>query len=251
MDRVTVQRAAELMAAARSGLALTGAGVSAESGIPTFRGEGGLWKKFDPVKVSSIEYFLADPSAYWSASRERGGIALAASPNPGHAALAELEAAGRLAAIVTQNTDGLHQASGSKRVVELHGSGRTVQCLDCGCREPRSEVQARLDFEMPPRCRSCGGILLKPTVVLFGEAMPQAAVQEAMALARGADVMLVVGTSLVVYPAADVPLVAVRSGARMIVVNAEPTPFDDLAEVVIHGRSGEVLPEIARLISAG
>jgi len=248
---MTVRRAAELLGAARNGLALTGAGVSAESGIPTFRGEGGLWKRFDPVKVASIDYFLADPSAYWSASKERGRVALGASPNPGHAALAELETAGRLAAIVTQNTDGLHQDSGSRRVIELHGSGRTVQCLDCGFREPRSEVQARLEVEMPPRCRSCGGTLLKPTVVLFGEAMPQAAVQEALALARAADVMLVVGTSLVVYPAAEIPLVAARSGARMIVVNAEPTPFDDLAEVVIHGRSGEVLPEIARLIVDG
>lgn len=245
---MTVQRAAELLASASSGLALTGAGVSAESGIPTFRGEGGLWKKFDPVKVASIDYFLADPSAYWSVSRDRGRIALAARPNPGHEALAALEAAGHLAAIVTQNTDGLHQDSGSKRVIEVHGSGRTVQCLDCGFREPRFEVQARLEVEMPPRCRSCGGIFLKPTVVLFGEPMPQPAVREAFALARDADVMLVVGSSLVVYPAAEIPLTAVRAGARMIVVNAEPTPFDDLAEVVIRGRSGELLPEIVRLI---
>jgi NAD-dependent deacetylase len=245
---MTARRAADLLATSANGLALTGAGVSAESGIPTFRGEGGLWKKFDPVKVASIDYFLADPGAYWTASRERGRVALAARPNAGHTALAELEAAGHLAAIVTQNTDGLHQDSGSRRVIELHGSGRTVQCLDCGFREPRSEVQGRLEVEMPPRCRSCGGTLLKPTVVLFGEPMPQAAVLDAFALARKADVMLVVGSSLVVYPAAEIPLVAVRAGARMIVVNAEPTPFDDLAEVVIHGRSGDVLPEIVRLI---
>lgn len=245
---MTVRHAADLLAAARRGLALTGAGVSAESGIPTFRGEGGLWKKFDPVKVASIDYFLADPGAYWTVSRDRGRIALAARPNPGHEALAALEAAGHLAAIVTQNTDGLHQDSGSKRVIEVYGSGRTVQCLDCGFREPRLEVQARLEVEMPPRCRSCGGIFLKPTVVLFGEPMPQPAVIEAFALARDADVMLVVGSSLVVYPAAEIPLTAVRAGARMIVVNAEPTPFDDLAEVVIHGRSGELLPEIVRLI---
>src|SRR5579859_1529586 len=165
---MTVRRAADLLAGATGGLALTGAGVSAESGIPTFRGEGGLWKKFDPVKVASIDYFLADPSAYWSATRERGRIALAATPNPGHRALAELEVAGHLAAIVTQNTDGLHQDSGSRRVIELHGSGRTVQCLDCGTREPRSEVQARLEVEMPPRCPACSGTFLKPTVILFG-----------------------------------------------------------------------------------
>lgn len=247
---MTVERAAELLAAAQHAIAMTGAGVSAESGIPTFRGEGGLWTKYDPVKVSSIDSFMADPASYWEVSRERGRVALAARPNPGHLALAAMEAIGRLVAVVTQNTDGLHQDAGSRRVIELHGSGRTVQCLDCGRREPRSEVQARLDVEMPPRCRNCGSIFLKPTVVLFGEPMPVAAVQEAFALAGQADVVLVAGSSLVVYPAAEVPLVAVRAGARMIVVNAEPTPFDRLAEVVIHGRSGEVLPQIADLIDA-
>lgn len=245
-----IERAAELLSSARGAVALTGAGVSAESGIPTFRGEGGLWTKYDPVKVSSIDSFLADPESYWKVSRERGRVALAAKPNPGHVALAELEASGRLQAIVTQNTDGLHQDAGSKRVIELHGSGRNVECLDCGSREARSEVQARLDVEMPPHCRLCGGTRLKPTVVLFGEPMPVAAVREAFELARNADVMLVVGSSLVVYPAAEVPLVALRSGARLIVVNAEPTPFDRFAQVVIHGRSGEVLPRIAALIGA-
>ena len=247
---MTLARAAELVAAAQSGLAFTGAGVSAESGIPTFRGEGGLWTRYDPVKVASIDYFMADPSAYWKVARERGRVALVARPNPAHRALATLEKRGRLAAVVTQNTDGLHQVSGSRRVIELHGSGKSVQCLDCGAREPRSEVQARLDEEMPPRCKVCGGAFLKPTVVLFGEPVPYAAVQEAYALAREADVVLVVGSSLVVYPAADIPFTAARSGARLIVVNVEPTRFDELAEVVIHGRAGEVLPELLRLIDA-
>jgi NAD-dependent deacetylase len=245
---MTVQRAAELLSAARAGLAMTGAGVSAESGIPTFRGEGGLWTKYDPVKVASIDAFLDDPAAYWRVSKERSAIALAARPNPGHYALATLEAAGLLTAIVTQNTDGLHQDSGSRRVIEVHGSSRTVQCLDCGAREPRVDVQARLDVEMPPRCRVCGGTFLKPTVVLFGEPMPVQAIQEAFALARSADVMLVVGSSLVVHPAADIPLTAVRSGATLIIVNAEPTPLDSLAKVVIHGRSGEVLPELVNFL---
>lgn len=243
-----VHQAAEILSSARRGLALTGAGISAESGIPTFRGEGGLWKQYDPVKVASIEYFMADPSAYWKVSKDRGGVALAARPNPGHHALAALEATGHVAAVVTQNTDGLHQEAGSRNVIEIHGSSRTVQCLDCGNRESRADVQARLHVEMPPRCKLCGGTFLKPTVVLFGESMPQAAVTKAFALAREADVVLVVGSSLVVYPAADIPLVALRSGARMIVINAEPTPFDELAEIVIHGRSGEVLPEIVALI---
>ena len=239
-----------MLSATHSAVTLTGAGVSAESGIPTFRGEGGLWTKYDPVKVSSIGSFLADPTSYWQVSRERGRVALAARPNPGHEALASLEAAGHLAAVVTQNTDGLHQVAGSKRVIELHGSGRAVECLDCGNREGRGDVQARLDVEMPPRCPRCGGSLLKPTVVLFGEAMPARAVDEAFGLARAADVILVAGSSLVVYPAAEIPLVALRAGARLIVVNAEPTPYDRLAEVVIHGRSGEVLPAIAALTGA-
>jgi NAD-dependent protein deacetylase/lipoamidase len=246
---LTVHRAAELLSAARNGLALTGAGVSAESGIPTFRGEGGLWTRYDPVKVASIDAFMQDPAAYWRVSKERGAIALAARPNAGHYALAALEAAGVLSAVVTQNTDGLHQDSGSKHVIEVHGSGRTVQCLDCATREQRSEVQARLAVEMPPRCRMCGGTFLKPTVVLFGEPMPVPALQEAFALASKADVMIVVGSSLAVHPAADIPVAAVRSGASLIVINAEPTPLDRLAEVVIHGRSGEVLPEIVTLVN--
>src|ERR1700686_5434269 len=244
---MSLERARELLSAARRGLALTGAGVSAESGIPTFRGEGGLWTQYDPIKVASIDYFMADPSAYWKVSKDRGRVALAAHPNPGHRALAALEAAGHLAAVVTQNTDGLHQEAGSRRVIEVHGSSRTVQCLDCGNREARTDVQSRLEVEMPPRCKVCEGSLLKPTVVLFGEAMPAAAVQEAFTLARNADVMLVVGSSLLVYPAADIPLMALRSGAPMIIINAEPTPFDELAEVVIHGKSGEVLPELVAL----
>ena len=245
---MTIQRAAELIGGARRGLALTGAGVSAESGIPTFRGAGGLWTRYDPVKVASIEYFMADPSAYWSVSKDRGRVALAARPNPGHHALAALEISGRLVAVVTQNTDGLHQASGSRTVIEVHGSSGTVQCLDCGNREPRGDVQARLDVEMPPRCRVCGGTFLTPTVVLFGEPMPQAAIRQAFNSPCSIRESRRVGSSLVVYPAADIPLVAARSGARLIVINAEPTPFDELAAVVIRGKSGEVLPQIVELI---
>src|SRR5712691_12735593 len=247
---MSLERAAELLFGTTNVVALTGAGVSAESGIPTFRGSGGLWSQYDPVKVASLDNFLRDPSAYWTVSKERGPAVLAARPNPGHHALAGLEKAGHLVALVTQNTDGLHQDAGSRRVIELHGSGRTVQCLDCGARERSEEHTSELHAEMPPRCRMCGGGFLKPTVVLFGEAMPISAVEEAFALARAADLMLVVGSSLVVYPAAHIPLGAVEAGAALIVINAEPTPIDRFAEVVIHGRSGEVLPELAALMSA-
>jgi NAD-dependent protein deacetylase/lipoamidase len=242
--------AAELLAKARHGVAFTGAGISAESGIPTFRGEGGLWRKYDPFKVSAIESFLADPSSYWSVARERGRESLAAAPNPAHHALASLEAAGHLTAVVTQNTDGLHAVAGSNRVIELHGSGRRVRCLDCGAEEPRADVQLRLEAEMPPRCRTCGGVHIKPTVVFFGEAMPVAATAAAFELARVCDLMLVVGSSLVVYPAADVPATAAEAGAPLIIVNAEPTPLDDQAAVVILGRAGEVLPKLVEAASA-
>jgi NAD-dependent deacetylase len=241
---LSILDAARLLAGAGRAVALTGAGVSAESGIPTFRGEGGLWTQYDPVKVATIDNFMADPRFYWTVARERGPAVLAAEPNPGHYALAGLERAGRLVAVVTQNTDGLHQDAGSERVIELHGSGRTVQCLDCGTRESRVDVQRRLEFQMPPRCRICGGMFLKPTVVLFGEPMPEGAVAEARELASNADVMLVVGSSLLVFPAAEIPVVALRSGVPLVIVNAEPTPLDALATVVIHGRSGDVLPEL-------
>jgi NAD-dependent deacetylase len=197
------------------------------------------------VKVATIDNFMADPRAYWEVARERGPAVLAAEPNPAHYALVALQNAGRLAAVITQNTDGLHQAAGTVNVVELHGSGRTVECLDCGTRESRADVQLRLEFQMPPRCRICGGTFLKPTAVFFGEPMPEGAVMEARRLAVEADVMLVVGSSLVVFPAAEIPIVAVRAGASLIVVNDEATPIDRLAQVVVRGRAGEVLPEIA------
>ncbi len=240
-----------MIAAARRGVAFTGAGISAESGIPTFRGQDGLWRRYDPAKVASIEAFRLDPGAYWEAARERGARALQARPNPGHLALAALEASGVIDAVVTQNTDGLHGDAGSARVVELHGTGRTVRCLDCGAEEPRAEVQDRLVIEMPPVCRVCGGVHLKPAVVLFGEPMPIRALAQAQALAAACDLMLVVGTSLAVQPAARIPLIAAEAGARIVIVNEEPTPLDRLAAAVLHGRSGVILPRLAELATAG
>jgi NAD-dependent deacetylase len=245
-----LEKAAELIAAARRGVAFTGAGISAESGIQTYRGAGGLWNTVDP-KFASIEYFLSDPAGYWTHSRERGARLLEAQPNPAHLALVDLEADGHLAGVVTQNVDGLHERAGTKHLVELHGNGRTVICLDCGATEPRSHVQARLEEEMPPLCRACSGARIKPAVIFFGEQMPVRAVDEAFDLAAHCDLMLVVGSSLVVYPAAEVPLAALDAGAPMVIVNAEPTPYDRLAAVVIHGQAGEILPEITRLVAAG
>jgi NAD-dependent deacetylase len=239
--------AGRLVRAARRGVAFTGAGVSAESGIRTFRGENGLWKQYDPVKTATLSYFLKDPAVYWMVSRERWHTYREAQPNAGHYALAALEEMGHLAGVVTQNTDSLHLKAGSQRLVELHGNGRTVRCLDCGASEPRSEVQARLESELPPHCRTCGGIHIKPAVVFFGESLPPAAISEAMGLARECDLMLVVGSSLGVFPAAEVPLLAAERGAPLVIVNDEPTPLDELAAVVVRGRSGEILPQIQLL----
>lgn len=243
-----LERAADLVAAARRGVAFTGAGVSAESGIRTFRGQDGLWKEHDPYKVASIDSFRRDPSNYWEVSGQRWHTFSQARPNPGHEALAALEAAGHLAGVVTQNTDGLHRDAGTRNLIELHGNGRTVRCLDCGATEARQDVQARLRRQLPPRCLRCGGIHVKPDVVFFGEALPSAAMMDAFRLARECDLMLVVGSSLQVYPAADVPQAAVEHGAPVVIVNDEPTPLDVAATVVIHGRAGEILPEIARAV---
>jgi NAD-dependent deacetylase len=242
-------QAAELVAMARRGVAFTGAGISQESGIQTYRGEGGLWNTASP-RTSSIEFFIEDPAAYWTVARERGAIMLGARPNAAHEALVDLERRGNLVAVVTQNVDGLHRLAGSAEVLELHGNGREVVCLDCGNREPRSQVQARLEEELPPRCLLCGGIHLKPTAVFFGEAMPVEATRRSFELAEDCDLMLVVGSSLVVYPAAQVPLAAHDAGAPLVILNAEPTPFDELATVLLRGRAGELLPELARLAAA-
>lgn len=240
-------RASELVAAARHGVAFTGAGVSAESGIRTFRGQDGLWRQYDPYEVASIEGFRRDPSVYWRVASQGWRTFARAQPNPGHVALAAMEEAGHLVGVVTQNTDGLHRTAGTRTLIELHGNGNSVRCLDCGATEPRPDVQARLANELPPRCLVCGGRHLKPQVVFFGEALPSGAMMEAFRMARECDLMIVVGSSLQVYPAADVPEVARERGAPLVIVNDEPTPLDVAATVVIRGRSGEVLPEIERL----
>jgi NAD-dependent deacetylase len=244
-----VAEVATRMGRARSAIAFTGAGISVESGIPHFRGEGGLWTRFDPYKVAHIDTFRKDPAQYWTYSLNHRRTD--AEPNPAHHALVELEGRGNLRAVVTQNTDGLHQKAGSRHVVELHGSSHEVICLDCEARFPRAEIDRLNREHCPPNCPSCGGGFLKPTVVLFGEALPESALHDAQRLATAADVVLIVGSSLQVYPAAGIPRLARQHGAELCIVNAEPTPFDDAAVAVIHGKAGEVLPEIVSRIAAG
>ena len=241
--------AAAMLRQARSAIAFTGAGISVESGIPHFRGEGGLWTKFDPYKVAHIDTFRKDPAQYWTYSLEHRRAE--AEPNPGHQALVDLEHGGHLLAVVTQNTDGLHQKAGSGDVIELHGSSHNVVCLDCDARFPRAEIDQLNREHCPPSCPSCGGKFLKPSVVLFGEALPQSALRQAQLLAMAADVVLIVGSSLQVYPAAGIPRLARQHGAELCIINAEPTPYDDVAAAVIRGKAGEVLPAVVRRIAQG
>lgn len=243
-----LRRAAAILAGAHHAVVFTGAGVSAESGIPTYRGQDGLWRRYDPYQVASIQRFRADPGRYWEVAFERG--TRQAEPNPAHRAIAALEEAGHVTAVVTQNTDGLHQRAGSREVLELHGNSRFVRCLDCGAVEPRPQVQARLERELPPRCLLCRRDRLKPTVVFFGEPLPRDVLRRSFELAEDCDAMLCVGSSLVVHPAADIPWRALRHRAPVIVCNDEPTPLDHRAQVVLRGRAGELLPELAALLTA-
>jgi NAD-dependent deacetylase len=242
-----VGRAASLVAAARRIVAFTGAGISAESGIPTYRGEGGLWTEYDPDKYASIEYFRREPSYYWRFFRDvRYRLLAAAEPNAGHLALAELERRGKLDGVITQNIDGLHRKAGSRRVIELHGNTRVIDCLSCGAEYGFETVHEQVQTELPPRCRACGGSL-KPRVVFFGEALPAGAMGEATAAVAACDLLLVVGSTLRVQPAATLPLIARQVGARVVIVNVGPTALDEVADVCVDGKAGDVLPRLVEV----
>lgn len=228
-------------------VAFTGAGVSTASGIPDFRSEGGLWDTFDQ-RDFHYSRFTAEPGAYWDDRLDLqdelygdGDVA----PNAAHEALATLEAKGALAAVVTQNVDGLHEAAGSDSIVRLHGTSSEVACQSCGARFPAEPVTERArDGELPPRCGDCDGIL-KPAVVMFGEQLPVGALQTAREHARQADVFLSVGSSLTVEPAASLPVVAARNGATLAVINLDPTPVSGQAEYDIRADLTEALPALA------
>ena len=232
----------ELARSARAINAFTGAGISTESGIPDYRGPGGVWERNAPPTLSDFREKLVTRRQYWEERRERYPALRDTQPNAGHLALARLQSSGRLSHVITQNIDGLHQKAGSdpERTIELHGTAHRVRCLDCGASWPAEQIQARLELEPLPSCDVCGG-MLRAATVLFGQAMPEEALRRAFAIARSSDLMLVVGSSLVVQPAARVPEIAVASGARLAIVNNEPTPLDDLANVVVRSSAGAVL----------
>ncbi len=234
---------AEALVRRRHGVAVTGAGISVDSGIPDFRSPGGLWDRFDPMDYASIHSFEADPARVWKMLVELEGMVTDAEPNPGHTGLARLEAAGVLDGIVTQNIDNLHQEGGSKRVVEFHGNGNTLRCMSCDRLEPASR---RPDLGMPPTC-GCGGVF-KPDVVFFGEQIPYAAVQGSQELVRTCQVMLVIGTSATVAPASMIPVMAKRNGALLVELNLTPTEISGMCDISVHAGSSEIMPALANLV---
>ncbi len=238
--------AARLLAHARHAIALTGAGISTPSGIPDFRSPGkGLWEFTDPAEVASIWAYRRQPERFYHWIRPLMKALREARPNPAHHALARLEAMGVIQWVITQNIDALHQKAGSRRVIEVHGHTRTATCLTCGHQEPTDPLWEQvLQGELPPPCPRCGG-LLKPDVVLFGEMLPAEALTRAQELALAADVMLVVGSSLEVMPAADLPRLTLRSGGKVIIVNLGGTTIDHLAHVVLRGDVATLLPRLA------
>jgi NAD-dependent deacetylase len=229
-------------------VALTGAGISTDSGIPDFRGPQGLWTR-NPLaeKMSDIRYYVSDPEvrkASWQNRLE--SPAWSARPNAGHRALVALERRGKLHALVTQNIDELHQQAGNspERVIEVHGTMRRAMCLGCGWRGPMQETLARVRAgEADPACRACGGIL-KSDTISFGQALVPEVIERAMYAASECDLLLAVGTSLQVYPVAGAVPAARAAGARIVIVNAQPTPFDEVAAAVLGGSISEVLPRI-------
>lgn len=243
---------ARWVAAADRVVALTGAGVSTASGIPDYRGPDGVWTK-DPAaeRLSSIDAYVADEDVrrqVWQGRARQ--LAADVRPNTAHEAMADLEHRGHLHTIITQNVDGLHQAAGSSpdRVVEVHGTIHEVVCLSCEDRGPASTVMDRVAAGEPdPACRACGG-LLKSATISFGQSLDPAVLQHAHDAVMGCDVLIAIGTSLVVHPVALLPRTALEVGAKLVVMNAEPTPYDDLAHATLHGDVGEVLTElVARL----
>jgi NAD-dependent deacetylase len=243
-DDGTIEKVAEWLAAAKSAVAFTGAGISTESGIPDFRSPGGVWSKYRTVYYQE---FLESADAryeYWrqkcEAHREFG----AAKPNAGHRVLADWEAAGRIRGVITQNIDELHQHAGSQRVLELHGTARRATCLEC---EARYDIEPLIEKffaeDAVPTCAACDGIL-KHATVSFGQPLPAEVFMEAARWSRSADLFLAIGSSLVVTPAADLPQLAKERGARLVIINRDSTPLDTIADAKITGSIGDVLTEI-------
>jgi NAD-dependent deacetylase len=247
MNPRDLAQAAKLLATANPVACLTGAGVSAESGIPTFRdAQTGLWARFSPEELASPAGFRNNPSAVWRWYMSRLKAVEDALPNPGHRALADLEQRTSDMTLITQNVDDLHERAGSRRVIHLHGSITRFRCSQC--RVPYPLQPGDRERDNPPECPFCSG-LIRPDVVWFGEMLPGSALETAFRAAETCDVMLVVGTSGIVYPAAHLPAIAQQSGAKVIDVNPQPGPISQLADVFLQGPSGQVLPQLLQALA--
>ena len=238
-----IARAARDIVKAKKVVALTGAGMSVESGIASFRGKGGLWEKYDPEEYGHIHTLQTAPEKAWIMLREMEREITRAKPNPGHYALAELEKMGYLNCIITQNVDGLHHEAGNSEIIEFHGNMRDVVCMKCGARRKITEISIE---DSPPRCQCKGAF--KPDAVFFGEAIPPRALSRSHLESRNCRAMLVVGTSGAVYPAASMPHVARSSGAVLIEINAAESSLTDECDYLIKGPSGKILPLIVEKI---
>ena len=252
-----VGKVAQWIVASKSVVVFVGAGMSTESGIPDFRSPGGVWDRYDPEDFQFDRFLSHEGSRekYWRMATEMYDSMKDALPNAGHLAIAELERLGKLDCLITQNIDGLHFKAGNsgQRVLELHGTAMHVTCLGCGARYERDEVQARLaKGEKAPRCDACGG-LLKPATISFGQAMPERETAEAYRRSGSCDLFIVVGSSLVVHPAASMPVIAKRAGAKLVIINRDETACDRLADLIIQGYAGPVmaaiLGEVKRLVA--
>lgn len=228
-------------------VALTGAGISTESGIPDFRSPSGLWAQFDPLEYGSIEAFRSDPEKVWRFYAPRFAMLTEAEPNDAHRALAEFERRGLVQAVITQNIDLLHGRAGSRALVEVHGSIRTSHCPRCGAVYPLAEVLPLIERDGAPGCPSCNAVL-KPDVVFFGELLPEQAIERAFELARSAALLLVVGSSLEVHPVAGLPEETLDAGGQLAIVNRGPTPYDARAAIRIAAGAGETLSAVLDLL---
>lgn len=242
---IPLQAAADALKRSSHAIAVTGAGISVESGIPSFRGTDGIWVKYPVEEFATIDAYVSNPRKVWQLWRELADQLGDTKPHAGHVALAELEAAGVLKAVITQNVDHLHQDAGSKKVIEYHGNARHLRCLECGAEKPFDRANVP---PTPPYCPACRG-LMKPDVVMFGELIPGEAMVEADMLARQSDVVLIVGTSAQVFPAARLPYTAKERGAFIIEANVEPTAFtEQISDAFLAGPAGTTLPELASLV---
>jgi NAD-dependent deacetylase len=239
-----ITNAAEALRKAEKIAVLTGAGISAESGVPTFRGEHGLWRQFRAEELATPEAFARDPALVWEWYDWRRGLIAKVEPNPGHITLAKWEKTFSEFALITQNIDGLHARAGSNNILELHGNIWKMRCTKEGTVTENNMLPLK---EIPPRCPSCGG-LLRPHVVWFGEALDAEIIGRSLGLSSTCDVMLAIGTSAFVQPAASLPIRAADAGATVIEVNPDSTPLTSYADISVRGKAGEILPEIDRYL---